>query len=128
MRSVTQDNVGSATLTQEASQSTSSISATLQNVAQIASDECTATQSQDPPRAPAAQIAARQDGLPAETTLVPAPDGLVPAPGGLVPAPGDAGPTASFTTMTPTTKLIEKRYTRKEKMRPGLGCTVRYVS
>jgi hypothetical protein len=121
MRSVTQDNVGSATLTQEASQSTSSISATLQNVAQIASDECTATQSQDPPRAPAAQIAARQDGLPAETTLVPAPDGLVPAP-------GDAGPTASFTTMTPTTKLIEKRYTRKEKMRPGLGCTVRYVS
>ena len=79
---------------------------------QIASGECTTTVPQDLPRAPE-QIAVPQDDLLAATMLAPAPE--------------NAGPAASTTTINARQKLAEKRYTRTEKMRPGLGCTVRYV-
>ena len=106
VRPVTQNNIGPATPTQE---STNSASVPLQNAAQIASGECTPTEPQNPPRAPE-QIAVPQDGLPAATTLLPAPE--------------NAGPMASTNSLP---KLLEKRYARTEKMRPGLGCTIRYV-
>ena len=59
------------------------------------------------------QIAVPQDGILAVTTLAPAPE--------------NAGPAASTTTINTPQKLGERRYARTEKMRPGLGCTVRYV-
>lgn len=103
IRPVIQDNIGRATPSQE--------STTLAPVPEDAGP------------------VAHQDDLPAATTLAPAPENAgpvapqddLPAEITLAPAHENAGLAAS------TSALTRRRFPRTVKMRPGFGCTARYV-
>ena len=90
IRPLTQDNIGLATPTQA---STSSASAPLQNVGQVASGECTTTVHQDLPRAPEQiRVVAPQDNQSSVTTLAPIP---IDTPALAAPAIGNTAQIAS---------------------------------
>jgi hypothetical protein len=104
-----QDSLPAATISAPAPENEGPAAGTTTiNTPQIASSECTTMAPQDLPIAP------EQNAAPAATISAPAPE--------------NEGPAAGTTTINTPQMLAEKRYTRTEKMRPGHGCTVRYVS